>query len=448
VTEPGSSGSGIWNTNTNLLLGTLSGGGSACSSRFSPDCYGKFSIAWGSGTVAATRLRDWLDPQNTAVSSVAGSNPPVQPFIDGLGATLTAEGCSPANGVVDPGEVVTINVSLQNIGTAPTTNLVAALLATNGVLSPSSPQNYGALAINNSPVSRTFSFIASGSCGGAITPTLQLQDGTLNLGTVNFRFIQGVPIVTATQHFDTVGAPALPSGWTTSPSGAWTTTTSQNDTPPNAAFASDPASVSDRQLISPVFPVSGVGGLSFQHSYDFEAGYDGGVLEISTNGSVFVDILAVGGTFITGGYNAAVPSGYGNPLSDRAVWSGNSGGFVLTTVVLPTVAAGSNVQFRWRLGSDSSGSGTGWYVDTVSFSVGYACCAEAPPVTLTAPKYGPGKQFQFNVIGGTGFAYTILAASNLSGAVWVPLATNTAPFSFTDLNAVAFPSRFYRARSQ
>jgi hypothetical protein len=61
---------------------------------------------------------------------------------------------------------------------------------------------------------------------------------------------------------------------------------------------------------------------------------------------------------------------------------------------------------------------------------------------------GPGKQFQFNVLGGTGFTYTILAASNLNLPVWVPLVTNKAPFSFTDLNAVAFPSRFYRARSQ
>lgn len=69
-------------------------------------------------------------------------------------------------------------------------------------------------------------------------------------------------------------------------------------------------------------------------------------------------------------------------------------------------------------------------------------------MTLSAPTFGPGKQFRFEVIGGTGFSYTILAASNLNLPVWVPLVTNSAPFSFTDLNAVAFTNRFYRARSQ
>jgi hypothetical protein len=98
------------------------------------------------------------------------------------------------------------------------------------------------------------------------------------------------------------------------------------------------------------------------------------------------------------------------------------------------------------MGTDSSGSATGWYVDTLALSVGYACCGTAPPVTLTAPKLTPANQFQFNVLGGTGFSYTILAASNLNGSAWAPLVTNIAPFNFTD--TVAFPSRFYRARSQ
>jgi hypothetical protein len=79
-------------------------------------------------------------------------------------------------------------------------------------------------------------------------------------------------------------------------------------------------------------------------------------------------------------------------------------------------------------------------------SFAYACCGGAPPVNFSKPTMGPGKQIQFNVLGGTGFSYTILAATNLNLPVWVPLVTNTAPFSFTDV--VAFPSRFYRARSQ
>jgi hypothetical protein len=446
VTEPGSSGSGIWTTNTHLLLGTLSGGGSDCSSPFSPDCYGKFSVGWGSGASKVSRLRDWLDPQNIGATTKAGSNPEVIPFINGVSATLLSEGCAPANGAADPGELVTVNFALKNVGTAPTTNLVATLLATNGVAAPGSPQSYGAMTVGAS-VTHSFSFIASGSCGAIIAPTLQLQDGPRNLGTVTFNFTLGKPTVVA-ENFDGVVAPALPAGWSASPSGVWVTRTTQSDTPPNAVFASDPASVFDQQLISPVFPISGSGAqLKFRHSYDLEHGYDGGVLEISINGGPFIDIISAGGTFITGDYNGSLPTGFGNPLAGRDAWTGTSSGFLSTSVALPlTATPGANVQFRWRMGSDNSGSSTGWYVDTLALSVGYACCGTAPPVTLIAPKMAPAEQFQFNVLGGTGFSYTILAASNLSGSVWVPLVTNTAPFSFTD--AVAFPSRFYRARSQ
>jgi len=62
VTEPGSSGSGIWDPVTHRLVGTLSGGTSDCTRPNSPDCYGKLAVAWASGNTAATRLRDWLDP--------------------------------------------------------------------------------------------------------------------------------------------------------------------------------------------------------------------------------------------------------------------------------------------------------------------------------------------------------------------------------------------------
>jgi hypothetical protein len=72
MTEPGSSGSGIWDPATHLLVGTLTGGGSTCPPTV-PDCYGKFSVAWASGTQATNRLRDWLDPLKTGVNSVAGS---------------------------------------------------------------------------------------------------------------------------------------------------------------------------------------------------------------------------------------------------------------------------------------------------------------------------------------------------------------------------------------
>jgi hypothetical protein len=84
TTEGGSSGSGLFapaadGSHAKLLIGTLSGGGAACSS-ISPgqpnsenDCYGKFAAAWN-GASSSTRLRDWLDPANTGALSLQGGD--------------------------------------------------------------------------------------------------------------------------------------------------------------------------------------------------------------------------------------------------------------------------------------------------------------------------------------------------------------------------------------
>ncbi|NOT53740.1 MAG: hypothetical protein HOP18_03965 [Deltaproteobacteria bacterium] len=74
ITEPGSSGSGIWDPVNKKLVGFLSGGLSSCSSPAEFDCYGKFSVAWD-GSTAATRLRDWLDPLGQGPMTVDGANP-------------------------------------------------------------------------------------------------------------------------------------------------------------------------------------------------------------------------------------------------------------------------------------------------------------------------------------------------------------------------------------
>ncbi len=125
---------------------------------------------------------------------------------------LIAEGFLPTNNAIDPGEMVTVRFALKNVGSANTVNLVATLLAINGVTAPSAPQTYGVLTVGGGAVSKPFTFTASGTCGGTITPTLQLQDGSSDLGTVAASFTMGQSGTILTQNFDTVTAPALPSG--------------------------------------------------------------------------------------------------------------------------------------------------------------------------------------------------------------------------------------------
>lgn len=107
------------------------------------------------------------------------------PLMAGAGTTLTNESCPPTNGVVDPGETVSMELRLTNVGSASTSNLVATLVPNANVLAPSGPQNYGAVA-PGATVGRNFTFTASATCGANLTLTLQLQDGATNLGTVNY----------------------------------------------------------------------------------------------------------------------------------------------------------------------------------------------------------------------------------------------------------------------
>ena len=122
--------------------------------------------------------------------ALAGPAPTPTPDIEAGPAIITTESCPPANGAIDPGERVTVNLELHNNGTGATTDLVATLTTGGGVSSPSLPQSYGALAPGGS-ATRDFSFTASGVCGGTITATWNLNDGPNNLGTVTKTFILG-----------------------------------------------------------------------------------------------------------------------------------------------------------------------------------------------------------------------------------------------------------------
>ena len=113
------------------------------------------------------------------------------------GSEITDESCGLGNGALDPGETVTVKFTLQNIGSAPTTNVVATLLATGGVTAPTAAQNYGALGVGGATVTNAFTFTATGTCGGAVTATLSLQDGGASLGAVVQTFTLG-GLLTAT----------------------------------------------------------------------------------------------------------------------------------------------------------------------------------------------------------------------------------------------------------
>lgn len=97
VTEGGSSGSGLVNSN-GLLIGTLTGGGSTCLTRNLPDFFGRMYMHWDKyGTNTDQRVAPWLDPLNKGVTTLR--------TIKSSGAVMSI---SPNESKID------VNLSIQN----------------------------------------------------------------------------------------------------------------------------------------------------------------------------------------------------------------------------------------------------------------------------------------------------------------------------------------------
>lgn len=82
VTEPGSSGSPLFNQN-GMIIGQLAGGQAACigdENNGLHDFYGRLGVSWNFGSTPSTSLRFWLDPGQTGITitpnSCASSQPP------------------------------------------------------------------------------------------------------------------------------------------------------------------------------------------------------------------------------------------------------------------------------------------------------------------------------------------------------------------------------------
>ncbi len=116
VTEPGSSGSPLFDQNGDII-GVLSGGAAACNGAVNNglhDFYGRLGVAWDFGDNQATRLSEWLDPINSGLTRLPNSctAPPVPNDL-----TLAGFG-NPETTACDDGTVIP-DLTVVNTGTAP-----------------------------------------------------------------------------------------------------------------------------------------------------------------------------------------------------------------------------------------------------------------------------------------------------------------------------------------
>jgi len=141
--------------------------------------------------------------------------------------SIAQESCVTPNAAADPGEVVTMDVFLRNVGTGLTEDLQVTLLSTAGVVPLSTSQDYGILPATGQAVSRPFTLLAQGACGTVVNATFHLQDGTNDLGTLDVPIQLGL-IPSASQDLSNTASIAIPASSKSGPASPYPSTLQVN----------------------------------------------------------------------------------------------------------------------------------------------------------------------------------------------------------------------------
>jgi len=120
--------------------------------------------------------------------------------------------------------------------------------------------------------------------------------------------------------------------------------------------------------------------LSFFHIFNFEPGFDGGVLELSTDeGETWQD---VGPLILVGGYDGQLTEVSSNPLGNRFAWTSRGRPGVFSQVVIDLSGfAGKRVKLKFLAGFDAAAGilngYTGWFIDDIQVTAVMYSCGQA-----------------------------------------------------------------------
>lgn len=111
--------------------------------------------------------------------------------------------------------------------------------------------------------------------------------------------------------------------------------------------------------------------MAFNHYVATESQYDGGNIKYSLNGGAWT--LVPINAFSYNGYNTALAnSGNDNPLKGQRAFSGTDGGSLggswgqsVIDLSVIGVTSGSNIKFRFEMGTDGCNGIEGWYLDEI-----------------------------------------------------------------------------------
>ncbi|MBK9382851.1 MAG: M36 family metallopeptidase [Chitinophagaceae bacterium] len=162
---------------------------------------------------------------------------------------------------------------------------------------------------------------------------------------------------------------AIAPNWTATSTTAnvWATSGASVRSAPLAFFSPNPT-VSSQQILTTTNPIvltanpSAFTSLSFWHRYVTESGFDGCVVEISTNsGGTWTDL----GPYMSGARYNGTLSALNTFLGGRQAFTGNVGASFVETKINLAAFAGQTILIRFRFASDPSVGATGWYIDDI-----------------------------------------------------------------------------------
>ena len=213
-------------------------------------------------------------------------------------------------------------------------------------------------------------YVSGGSYNSAnrvVSFPVNITSGQTQIYSFTVQVNNGSYFPTVTLFEDNVNGTTVSPNWIETSSLAsthWTVSNARSYSPDKSYFSANLDSINDEKLtlINSISLGSNPPPLTFRHWFNAESTYDGGVLEISTNGGNNWNDMRT--NIQLGGYTSLMDTS--TLLTGRYAWTGSSNNKFIKTKVNLTPYANQNVKLRFRFVTDLGTNLEGWYVDNIA----------------------------------------------------------------------------------
>lgn len=293
-------------------------------------------------------------------------------------ATVALTADCDADGSLDAGDTAIITIPVVNAGALALASGAEVTVSTTtaGLVVPATPVAVGALAPYGATAASfevaVSGDVAAGPLAGAVEVTITAPGCTpTSTFTVPLRMQTDVrSAASAADAFD-----AVPSVWTPRGEAAdqvwshaveagldrWWAGAAVGTTADASLESPDLVASADEPVV-----------ITFDHRFEFEFSedtyWDGGVIELSTDGGVSWSDVS---TWAAPGYTGTIGGDSGNPLDGRSAFGATNPSFPAldrVTLDLGAALAGQTFRLRFRIGTDGAVGAPGWRIDDLAIT--------------------------------------------------------------------------------